>query len=149
MSEPRTEPCDFRELAIIRGLCLNPDACAWFVGMGIGWEIFQHKPCQAIAAWALGGCVGVPPKIQGAFATCKDGSWSLAGWLAPEVADFKPEWGMRDVKKYSRELAQRWLPMYLRDQAEYVERSERVNGSLVDMASHHRKVLNFIAGEDV
>lgn len=143
-----TEPCDFREFGIVRGLLLSPEACDWFRAMGIGWEIFLDQRCQVLAAWALGGCKGTPPKVEAALTKQAEASWSIAGWLVPEVDDFKPEWAMRDVQRYSRELASRWMPAYMHEQAEYITRTGPSGiDTITHAASHHRKVLDFIAGE--
>lgn len=146
-----TEPCDPREYAIIRGLLLSPEACEWFRAMGIGWEIFTDKRCQVLAAWAMGGCKGTPPKVDAALNQEAEGSWSIAGWMVPDLDDeaggFKPEWAMRDVQRFTRDLAARWVPQYLRDQAEYVERGHNAVEQIAHAGSHHRKVLDFLIGE--
>lgn len=61
--------------------------------------------------------------------------------------EWKPEWGLRDVQRYSRELAGRWLPRYLTDLAAYVKAQDGNADRVAKSNGHHRRVLAFIAGE--
>ena len=76
------EPCDPRELRVLRGLLSSRAACRWFEDMGIGWQIFKDRRCRVLATWALQhDCSGRPPLVDEVLKQGGTNERTMGEWL--------------------------------------------------------------------
>lgn len=145
MKPQLTEPLPPQEFGIIRGLIVSPAACRWVEDMGIPITVLRDRRARALAQWAMTrNCEGAPQPVEDALRKADPGAASILDWIRGDLgADFKPEWGTRDVLRYCRELYPRWFPGLLRDMAAQVEQSDvNAQGAL----EHLGRVVEFLTG---
>lgn len=139
---------DYRELAILRGLLLSPPACDWFTGMGVNLDVFIDPNYRLVAAWALEGCRGSPPAVKIALRESSGGLLTIQEYLSESLTTIRPEWGDRDVVRFTRELAGRWLPRYLEELGKYVKANDGSDHAVQKCTSKYRACMDWLAGED-
>ena len=85
---------------------------------------------------------GLPVKVVEALTKEVPGSESVAVYV-DSFRDITDDECLRDVKRYTRELHEHWLPDYLRLMLPCMD-----NGQLKDSIGHIRNTIRFIEGEE-
>lgn len=134
---------DTLDRLLLRAMFRSDDARAWVRTVGIGGDILDDAALVPVFEWLIGEGAGDPGRMPESVRTVveRGDAASLGRYITD--TEVRPEWAMRDLHRVVRARSMKWLPMFLHEAADFVDKHTE-DGRAGPVIEHVARVFLFL-----